>query len=352
MNEFERLFGDSTPRQLHVIAVDVGGQDAAALDSLCQALALMASGSRLAPTDALWPGLEAIQNTYWQIQSGMGLAASGMGWVASFTDLAPIGQKLLSLKGGEKSLHLQINALGRFFAGVWRGADGALIFSVDAGAGGSEFHVHSPDDYSVPIGAPVPGWTIPVRAPVAKPATTPTVPLPPTSEAQGWFMTVRNGAQAGRKIVLTGTVRIGRGTQNDLVLSDDAASRNHAVIEVGPEGCTLTDAGSTNGTVVNGARVTAPTPLNNGDVVVCGLTELQIEGPPKVEAPPSAGATRIIRVPVIPPPAPPPPAPAPEPAPPPPPPPAEAPAGAFCIHCGQPLVGEPKFCFHCGRQLR
>ncbi len=342
MDEFERLFGGSAPQQLHVISVDVTGQDAAALDAFCQTLALISSGFRLAPTDALWPGLEAIQNTYWQIQSGLGLAASGMGWVANLTDLAPIGQKLLEFKGGEKSLHLQINALGRFFAGTWRSGGEALIFSVGAGASGSEFHVHSKDEFSIPIGAPVPGWTTPMRAPAPRPATSPTVPLPPTAEAQGWFLTVRNGAMAGKKMVLSGTVHLGRGTQNDLVLSDDAASRNHATIEVTPGACILNDAGSTNGTVVNGTRVTGPTPLNNGDVVVCGLTELFVEGPPKPK-PPAAEATRIITVPVIPPePVAAPPAPAVE----------AAPGGSFCVYCGKQLVGEPKFCFHCGHQLR
>lgn len=362
MGEFEQLFGGTPQPKPQTVTIDVTGQDAEALEQFCNALAMIASGAGMPPPESLWPGLTATQNVYWQLQSGAGLAASGHGWIARFLQLPQVGQRLLSLKGGGHELHLQMDAAGRVFAATWRGNAGAMIFSIDPGAGGADLHVHSPVEFTIPLPAAVPGWSTAPRK-SAEPAAAPAAPaaraasqaaaagappttikLPPkgqlleTAEAQGWYLTVRNGTLAGKKIVLSGTVRIGRGTHNDLALPDDAASRNHATIEVTGEGCTLTDAGSTNGTVVNGVRITQPVRLNNGDVIVCGLTELAVEGPPKPPEP-AYQATRVIRVPV------PPAAPA-APAPPPP-----SPAG-FCTFCGRPLAGEPIFCYHCGRQLR
>jgi len=88
MDEFEQLFQQAAaaPQGPLEVTTDVTGQDAAALEAFCQCLAMLASGSRLAPAEALRPGLAAIQSVMWQIQSGLGLAASGVdGWPASRT---------------------------------------------------------------------------------------------------------------------------------------------------------------------------------------------------------------------------------------------------------------------------
>ncbi len=347
MDEFEQLFGQAAPREEpHGVTVDVTGQDAAALESFCQALALMASGVGPASAELLRPGLQAIQSVLWQIQSGFGLAASGLGWVAGFTELPQIGQKLLSIKGSGHELHYQLDSAGRIFAGTWQrptGADGpgALIFSLEVGAVGQEFHVHAPVELTVPLGVPVPGW---VGAPPAAPPTTPQSmpPAAPPPAPQGappsWSLTVRNGAMAGKKIALAGKFRVGRGSQSDLALPDDAASRNHLAIDVSGAGCTVTDLGSTNGTFLNGTLVSQPTALKDGDVVLCGQTEMVIAGPAPAPAFHAQATVMLSREQVAQ--MAPPPAAAPEP-----------PAG-FCRHCGKPLVGAPKFCAFCGRQLR
>lgn len=353
MDEFEQLFGQSAPQaDLGEVSVDVTGQDVAALESFCQALAQMACGTGPASVEVLRSGLNAVQSVLWQIQSGFGLAASGLGWVARFTDLPHVGQKLLSLRSSGHELHYQLDSAGRIFAGTWQNpaaADGpgALIFSVESGTAGQEFRVHAPVEFTVPLGVPVPGWAsapaaaqpasqspAPQPAPPAAPPPVPHV-APPAS----WSLTVRNGAMAGKKIALAGKFRIGRGSQSDLALPDDAASRNHLTIEVSEAGCTLTDLASTNGTFLNGARILQPTALKDGDVVLCGQTEMLIAGPPPIPAF-HAQATVMLNREQIPQMAPPPPAAAPEP-----------PAG-FCRHCGKALVGAPKFCAFCGRQLR
>jgi Inner membrane component of T3SS, cytoplasmic domain len=73
-------------------------------------------------------------------------------------------------------------------------------------------------------------------------------------------------------------VTVGRGGQNDLVLTgDEFASARHARIEVRGDGAWVQDLESTNGTFVNGARVTGALRLEAGDVLRVGETDLVVE---------------------------------------------------------------------------
>ena len=70
-------------------------------------------------------------------------------------------------------------------------------------------------------------------------------------------------------------VTIGRGTKNEVIISDDKASRVHCQIikyDNGTYG--ISDFGSTNGTFVNGFKVTGEHILNPYDVVRIGHTTL------------------------------------------------------------------------------
>jgi FHA domain len=70
----------------------------------------------------------------------------------------------------------------------------------------------------------------------------------------------------------------GRSSQNDVQLKrDEYASSSHARIEPRRDGVWLEDIGSTNGTYLNGVRLTHPKRLNSGDVVRIGETELRYE---------------------------------------------------------------------------
>jgi hypothetical protein len=73
-------------------------------------------------------------------------------------------------------------------------------------------------------------------------------------------------------------VTVGRGGQNDLVLSgDEFASARHARIEVRGDGVWVQDLDSTNGTYVNGSRVAGAQRLDTGDVLRVGETDLLLE---------------------------------------------------------------------------
>lgn len=85
--------------------------------------------------------------------------------------------------------------------------------------------------------------------------------------------------QPGEEIPLDSMpVSFGRGGQNDVPLDgDDFTSARHARFESRRDGVWVEDLGSTNGTFVNGARVTTPRRLGKGDVVRVGKTDLRVE---------------------------------------------------------------------------
>jgi hypothetical protein len=71
---------------------------------------------------------------------------------------------------------------------------------------------------------------------------------------------------------------LGRSSGNDVQLErDEFASSSHARIEPRRDGVWLEDVGSTNGTYLNGIRLTRPKRLTAGDVVRIGETELRYE---------------------------------------------------------------------------
>jgi pSer/pThr/pTyr-binding forkhead associated (FHA) protein len=73
-------------------------------------------------------------------------------------------------------------------------------------------------------------------------------------------------------------VTVGRGGQNDLVLSGvEFASARHARIEPRGDGVWVQDLDSTNGTYVNGSRVAGAQRLDPGDILRVGETDLVVE---------------------------------------------------------------------------
>ena len=82
----------------------------------------------------------------------------------------------------------------------------------------------------------------------------------------------------GSEIALAAATRLGRGVENGIRLDgDEFVSNHHALIEPGPDGLWVSDRGSTNGTFVNGARVTERRLLRDGDVIRVGQTDLRVE---------------------------------------------------------------------------
>lgn len=74
--------------------------------------------------------------------------------------------------------------------------------------------------------------------------------------------------------VLGRRTRIGRGSDNEIVLDTKHISRYHAVLLAGPVNTSIEDLNSTNGVFVNGKRVTRQV-LSNGDKVTIGKSQFR-----------------------------------------------------------------------------
>lgn len=102
----------------------------------------------------------------------------------------------------------------------------------------------------------------------------------------------------GRLHWLKGRCAIGRLPDNDLVLNTTALSRHHALLTAGPDGYTLTDLRSSNGTYVNHELAQRPVLLRDGDVIQIGdivlryrcTRALEIRNEPEA----NPGTTRLL----------------------------------------------------------
>lgn len=93
----------------------------------------------------------------------------------------------------------------------------------------------------------------------------------------GIFLRIEEGSQAGVVFTLSagGVHVIGRAGA-DIALEDEKVSRKHAEIGLyGPDAYVLRDLASTNGTYVNGRRVSEKTKLRNWDLISVGDTRLR-----------------------------------------------------------------------------
>ncbi|MFP3881631.1 MAG: FHA domain-containing protein [Actinomycetota bacterium] len=87
---------------------------------------------------------------------------------------------------------------------------------------------------------------------------------------------VRSESQQGQEFEVGDVVVMGRSNETDVVLDDPYASDFHLRLVSQESGMMLHDLGSTNGTYVNGRRVSAPTELKRGDTIQVGKTVMEI----------------------------------------------------------------------------
>jgi len=85
------------------------------------------------------------------------------------------------------------------------------------------------------------------------------------------------GPRVGERLPLRAVNSVGRDAGNDVVLNDDAASAKHAVVSFADGEWWLEDAGSTNGTLLNGTRVWERERVHYGDQLQVGRIALRLE---------------------------------------------------------------------------
>ncbi len=95
-------------------------------------------------------------------------------------------------------------------------------------------------------------------------------------------LTINTGPRAGERIAFSRaeTILIGRGPEAHVKPSDDDhfVSRRHMLLRIDPPHCLLVDLGSTNGTYLNGERVTGEVELKEGDRIRVGAMDFAITG--------------------------------------------------------------------------
>ena len=107
------------------------------------------------------------------------------------------------------------------------------------------------------------------------------------------WLTVSSGLEQGMSVEVTGDrFVLGRDDACDFVVDDEKVSREHAAIELGADGsAVLRDLDSSNGTFVNGKRITEPVPLAGDEHLRLGDTALLLSARKPSQAPATVIAT-------------------------------------------------------------
>ncbi len=87
---------------------------------------------------------------------------------------------------------------------------------------------------------------------------------------------VRSDSQQGLELEVRDVTVLGRSDEADVLLDDPYASEFHMRLVASENGLVLHDLGSTNGTYVNGRRITAPTTMRRGDTIQVGKTVMEV----------------------------------------------------------------------------
>ena len=159
---------------------------------------------------------------------------------------------------------------------------------------GPQAYPSGPSSYSPSTSQPV--RPTPVAQPISSPGLESVTQMGPTAAprtSEGKLATsMLKILRPGRATeVPAGGIKIGRATDNDIVIPDVLASRHHATLVPKPGGAEIIDNRSINGTFVNGARVESAV-LHDGDTVTIGNVDLLFRGGTLVRRTETEAATR------------------------------------------------------------
>lgn len=100
---------------------------------------------------------------------------------------------------------------------------------------------------------------------------------PPLAPPKRYHLRMMKGVPAYGVYFIDGCASIGRNEDSDIFLVDPSVSRNHASVDVDSGAVAVTDLESTNGTFVNGERISGSRRLVSGDVLTFGNTQMRLE---------------------------------------------------------------------------
>ncbi|RQP10647.1 MAG: FHA domain-containing protein [Microbacteriaceae bacterium] len=127
--------------------------------------------------------------------------------------------------------------------------------------------------------SPLPPTPAAAPAPAPAPAamTEPVRAQPHASGSTPRRLVITSGPKEGMEIELPNEqLTIGRSSESGLVIRDDYTSTHHARLMLWNDEWVIQDLDSTNGTFLDGTRVTLPTPVPVGSTVTIGTTSFEL----------------------------------------------------------------------------
>jgi pSer/pThr/pTyr-binding forkhead associated (FHA) protein len=125
-----------------------------------------------------------------------------------------------------------------------------------------------------------PASPAPAPAPQSSPSPAPRTPTPPVASSGNGpakRLVITSGPKEGLEIELPREqLTIGRSGESGLVIRDDYTSTHHARLMLWNDGWVVQDLDSTNGTYLNGKRVTVPTPIPMNTPIKIGTTTFEL----------------------------------------------------------------------------
>lgn len=147
----------------------------------------------------------------------------------------------------------------------------AVVYSLRADLFGVKVR-KLPADQAAAVPAPAPAPQAASKPASARPSTG------PATVATAKRLVITSGPKAGLELPVTGeSLSIGRSSESALVIRDDYTSSHHARLVLRGDTWTIEDLDSTNGTYVNGKRVTgAAVSLSLGTPIKVGATTFEL----------------------------------------------------------------------------
>lgn len=153
----------------------------------------------------------------------------------------------------------------------------AIVYALRSDLFGQRVRKLQPDTAS-----PSPAASFPAAAPAAgaASASAPTTPVSRQSAPSGdgsMRLVITSGQKAGTEFPLgRDEITIGRSSDSAIIIRDDYTSTHHARMMLWNGQWMIQDLDSTNGTFLDGARVTVPVPIPLGATIKVGATTFEL----------------------------------------------------------------------------
>jgi ABC-2 type transport system ATP-binding protein len=105
------------------------------------------------------------------------------------------------------------------------------------------------------------------------------------AQMQPVTLAIIEGSEQGHEFSVEDSAVIGRDPDADITIADDEISSRHANVMAVEDGIAIEDLGSTNGTFVNGSRISGAQRLSAGDRLQLGTTVIEVRIPAAAPAP-------------------------------------------------------------------